>query len=55
MYTAFDKAIVGIIMGAVALLNLFGFHFGVTEATVNGIIGVLTPILIYFVPNLPKD
>ncbi len=55
MFTTFDKALVGIIMGGVALANLFGFHFGVSEATVNGIVGVLTPILVYFIPNLPKD
>ena len=55
MYTQFDKAIVGLVMGGAALANYFGFHFGITEASVNGIIGVLTPFLVYFVPNLPKD
>ena len=55
MYTAFDKAIVGLVMAGVAVANYFGFHFGLTETTVSGIVGVLTPILIYFVPNLPKD
>jgi len=55
MYTTFDKAIVGLIMGGVALANLFGLHFGLSESMVNGIVGVLTPILVYLVPNLPKD
>jgi len=55
MYTTFDKTIVGIIMGGIALANYFGFHFGITEATVNAIVGFLTPILVYLVPNLPKD
>ena len=55
MYTSFNKAIVGIVMGGILIANLFGFHFGVTEATVNGIVGVITPILVYLIPNLPKD
>jgi len=55
MYTTFNKAVVGIVMGGVLLANLFGFHFGVSEATVNGVIAMLTPILVYLVPNLPKD
>ena len=55
MFTTFDKALVGIIMGGVALANVFGFHFGVTEATVTAVVGFLTPILVYLVPNLPKD
>jgi len=55
MYTTFDKTLVGIIMGGIALANLFGFHFGLSEATVTGIVGVVTPFLVYLVPNLPKD
>jgi hypothetical protein len=55
MYTTFDKTIVGLIMAGVAVANYFGLHFGVSQDTVSGIVGVLTPILIYFVPNLPKD
>jgi hypothetical protein len=55
MYTTFDKTIVGIIMGGIALANLFGFHFGLAESTVTGIVGVITPFLVYLVPNLPKD
>jgi hypothetical protein len=55
MYTTFDKTIVGIIMGGIALANLFGIHFGLAESTVTGIVGVLTPILVYLIPNLPKD
>lgn len=55
MYTTFDKAIVGVIMGGITLANLFGLHFGLSESMVNGIVGVLTPILVFLVPNLPKD
>lgn len=55
MYTTFDKTIVGIIMGGIALANMFGVHFGVSESTVTAIISVLTPLLVYLVPNLPKD
>ena len=54
MFTAIDKALVGVIMGAVFLINsLTGFHFGVTEATATAIAGVITPILVWLVPNKP--
>jgi len=55
MYTSFDKAIVGFIMGAVGIANLFGIHFGLSADTVSSIVAVLTPILVYLIPNLPKD
>lgn len=55
MYSQFDKAITAVIMGIVQLANMFGFHWGLDEHTVTGIIGVVTPILVYIVPNLPKD
>ena len=52
MFTSIDKALVAVIMGAIAILNQ-GFHFniGVSEATVNILATVLTPILVYLVPN----
>jgi hypothetical protein len=55
MYTTFDKTIVGLIMAVVAVANYFGFHFGLSQDTVSGLVGVLTPIFVYFIPNLPKD
>lgn len=55
MYTQFDKAIVAFIMAAIAIANIFGFHFGLSEATVSGIVAAVTPVLVWLVPNLPKD
>jgi hypothetical protein len=52
MVTSIDKSIVGVIMGVIFLVNAFtGWHFGVEETTVTTIVSVLTPVLIYFVPN----
>ena len=55
MYTQFDKAIVAVVMGGIQLANVFGFHWGIDEHTVTTIVGTLTPILVWIVPNLPKD
>ncbi len=52
MFTSIDKAIVGLIMAAVFLINNFtGWHFALSEDVVNGIAGVLTPFLIWLTPN----
>lgn len=55
MYTQFDKAIVGVIMAVIGVANVLGFHFGLSEQTVTAIVVGLTPILVYLIPNLPKD
>ena len=52
MFTSFDKALVALVMGIVFMINNFtGFHFAVDEGTINGVAGVLTPLLTYFWPN----
>ncbi len=45
MYTNLDKAIVAFIMGAI----------GISPETVASLVGIATPILVYLLPNLPKD
>lgn len=55
MYTQFDKAIVALIMAIVGVSNIFGFHWGLTEAAVTALVVSLTPVLVWLVPNLPKD
>lgn len=55
MYTQFDKAIVAVIMAAVGVANIFGFHFGLSEAVVTQIVTIATPVLVWLIPNLPKD
>ena len=56
MYTQFDKALVAAIMGVVQLANVWGFHWGIDEATVTHAIAFATPILVFLIPNkIPKD
>jgi tryptophan-rich sensory protein len=52
MFTSIDKALVALIMAAIYLLNAWTpLSFGVDEATVATVIGLLTPLLVYVVPN----
>lgn len=52
MFTSMDKALVALIMGALFIMNsVFGVNLGFTEAQVSAVIGVLTPILVYLIPN----
>jgi hypothetical protein len=56
MFTTVDKAIVGLVMAVVFLVNNFtDFNFALGEDTVNAIAAVLTPLLVYIVPNRPAD
>jgi hypothetical protein len=53
MFTSIDKALVAIIMGALYVLNgVFNIDLGIGQETVAGIIGAVTPILVWLVPNL---
>jgi hypothetical protein len=52
MFTSIDKALIAFIMAGLSLLNYFtGITTGVTEEWVAGAVGVLTPILVWLVPN----
>lgn len=52
MFTSIDKAIVAVIMGAMYLASeLGGFSFGFTEAQVQSVVAIFTPILVWLVPN----
>jgi hypothetical protein len=52
MFTSLDKALVALIMGILYILNTFaGINIGLSAETVGSIIGILTPILVYLVPN----
>lgn len=52
MFTGVDKALVALVMAAIFLINNFtGLSIGIGEDTINAIAAVLTPILVYFVPN----
>lgn len=55
MITAYDKAIVAVIMGVLAIINLASGGTGVisqdTQNTVTAVVGGLTPLLVWLVPN----
>jgi hypothetical protein len=52
MFTSIDKALTAIVMAALYLLNaLGGIEIGLAEDTVAAIIAVLTPLLVWIVPN----
>lgn len=57
MYTTLDKTIVAAIMGIVGIVNYFvpGLHIGLSADSVNALIVTLTPVIVYFWPNAPKD
>lgn len=49
---AYNKAIVAAIMGVIGLANVFlGWSFGFTEEQVTSVVAILTPILVYLIPN----
>ena len=56
MFTSMDKALVALIMSAVFLLNFFfGLNLGfVTQETVATVVSLVTPILVWAIPNKPK-
>lgn len=52
MFTTVDKAIAALVMATIFLVNNFtGWQLGLDEETVNAIAGVLTPIVVWLVPN----
>jgi hypothetical protein len=48
-----DKALVAAILGVLSILSLvFGWHLQwITEEGITAVIAILTPILVYLVPN----
>lgn len=55
MVTTIDKALVAVVMEALALLNLFWAVDSHVVLTIGVILAVLTPLLVWFVPNLPPS
>jgi len=52
MFTSFDKALVALIMGVLSVANLwFGVDLGITPDAVTAVIAMLTPIIVWFIPN----
>lgn len=53
MFTSIDKALVALIMGLLFIVQTFtGFSLSwLTEAQVSTIVGLLTPVLVWAIPN----
>lgn len=55
MISSMDKALVAMIMGFLFILNsIWGINIGLSQETVGVIVGALTPLLVFLVPNKPK-
>lgn len=57
MYNTVTKALVALVMGLIAVAGVF-FHknIGISAETVTAIVSaVVTPFLVWLIPNLPKD
>lgn len=53
MFTSVDKALVALVMGALYVATSFGVMVPAwaSQTSIESVIGILTPILVYFVPN----
>lgn len=50
--SAFNKAIVAVVMAVLTLVEVWGgWHFGISEDWVVSLLAILTPILVWLVPN----
>lgn len=55
MFTSIDKALAALVMALIYLANNhLGMNIGVSEATVNNVIALLTPVIVWLVPNKAK-
>ena len=54
MYTTLDKSIVAAVMGIVGLVSVVWHPINVSADTVAAAVSIITPVLVYLVPNLPK-
>lgn len=60
MFANMNKALVAVVMGLIYLINhFFGTEVALSESAVSGAVAVLTsvltPLLVYLVPNKPED
>lgn len=56
MFTSIDKALVAAIMGILFIVQTFtGFNLSwISADAVTTLIGLLTPVLVWAIPNKPK-
>jgi hypothetical protein len=52
MLTTVDKALAALVLGLVSIVDLWHGPFGgLNQDVIAGIIAILTPIVVYFIPN----
>ncbi|GAG00973.1 unnamed protein product [marine sediment metagenome] len=53
MYTSVDKALVGVAMGILFVMTSLGVTVPdwANQTAITAVLGVLTPVLVYFIPN----
>lgn len=56
MFTSIDKALVALVMGLLFIIQTYtDFNLSwISADTVTTIIGLLTPVLVWAIPNKPK-
>ena len=55
MFSRYDKAIVALTMAVLGIVSqATGINFGLDEATVTIVVGLVTSALVYLVPNKPN-
>lgn len=56
MFTTIDKALVAMIMAVLFLLSTyFNINLGFTEAQIAGFVTLITPFIVWLVPNKPSS
>lgn len=55
MYTKLDKALVALVMGVIGVVGMVWHPVAINDTTVATIVSLLTPVIVYFWPNAPKD
>ncbi len=57
MFTSIDKALVAMVMGLIFILNTYlGVNLSwVSQETVATVVGLITPVLVWLVPNKTKS
>lgn len=54
MISSYDKALAALAMAVIFLVNqFFGLGINVSPETINTVVAVVTPVLVYLVPNRP--
>lgn len=55
MYTSFDKALVTLVMAVIGIVGVLWKPLNVSPEVVATVVSAITPVLVYLMPNVPKD